>query len=161
MIFESPRFGRIEVDDSHILRFQTGLAGFPDCERFIVMDHDRETPLKWLQCVDHPELAFLVIEPEQILSSYTLDIPAPALQALGWPADGANVCPQDIAIFVILNANGGALTANLRAPVIAHIERRQALQLILDDPAIPLRHPVVPPAPATAEPAPARTAQRR
>jgi flagellar assembly factor FliW len=144
MIFESPRWGKIEVDESRILRFQTGLAGFPDCERFIVMDHDLDTPLKWLQCVDRPELAFLIIEPEQVLASYSLDIPAPALQALGWIGDVPQVRPQDIAVFVILNANAGTLTANLRAPVLVHITRRQALQLILDDPGIPLRHAITP-----------------
>jgi flagellar assembly factor FliW len=144
MIFESPRWGKIDVDDARILHFQTGLAGFTGCERFIVMDHDLDTPLKWLQCVDRPELAFLIIEPEQILTSYSLDIPAPALHALGWPVDAAQVQPQDIAVFVILNANGDQLTANLRAPVLVHIARRQALQLILDDPSIPLRHPIEP-----------------
>jgi flagellar assembly factor FliW len=155
MIFESPRWGKIEVEDSRILCFQTGLAGFPDCERFVVMDHDRETPLKWLQCVDRPELAFLIVEPEQILASYSVDIPGPALQALGWTADATDVRREDIAIFVILNASDGTLTANLRAPVLVHVERRQALQLILDDPSIPLRHAVVPQcsAPKSAPPA--------
>jgi flagellar assembly factor FliW len=144
MNFESPRWGLIEVDDSQVLHFQGGLAGFPECSHFIVMDHDRETPLKWLQCTDRPELAFLIIEPEQILPSYSLDIPATALESLGWPADVSQVRPQEIAVFVILNAEGGQLTANLRAPVITHVERRRALQLILDDPSIPLRHPVGP-----------------
>jgi flagellar assembly factor FliW len=153
MIFESPRWGTIEVDDARILHFATGLAGFSECRQFIVMDHDRETPLKWLQCVDRPELAFLVIAPEYILSSYDLEVPPAALRALGWEADGRDVNPQDIGLFVILNANGGQLTANLRAPVVVHIPRRQGLQIILESGTLPLRHPVVPqqrPAPEAA-----------
>jgi len=145
MRFATPRWGEIEVDDAKVLHFATGLAGFPDCSRFIVMDHDVETPLKWLQGIDRPELAFLVIEPEQILASYEVDVPEQILKNLGWSDD---VKPADVAVFVILNVDGEELTANLRAPIIVNIGNRNAFQLILDDPDVPLRYPVEPTTPA-------------
>ena len=48
MKFDTSRFGTVEVAEDKLLHFEHGLPGFPDCTRFIVMDHDRETPLKWL-----------------------------------------------------------------------------------------------------------------
>ena len=52
MRIQTPRWGSIDVDPSTVIHFETGIAGFPDCSRFVVMDHDRETPLKWLQSLD-------------------------------------------------------------------------------------------------------------
>jgi flagellar assembly factor FliW len=139
MKIESPRFGTLEVPPDRVLDFPRGLPGFPDCRQFIVMDHDRETPLRWLQCVDRPEVAFLIVEPQQVLASYGLEVPQHVLAYLGWTDDGD---PADVLVFVILNAADAALTANLRAPVIVNARTRRAFQLILEDPALPVRHPI-------------------
>ncbi len=141
MKVDTERWGSLEISADDIIHFETGLAGFPECSQFIVMDHDRNTPIKWLQCIDTPELSFVIIEPEQILSSYSVDVPALVMQKLGWTQD---VDPATVAVFVILNCDSEELTANLRAPVVVNIQNRRAMQLILDDPTIPLRHPVAP-----------------
>ncbi len=142
MKFESPRFGAIDVDESKLVRFADGLPGFPECSGFIVMDHDRETPLRWLQCVDRPEVAFLIVEPQQIVSSYSVDVPERVLEKIGW--DRERDAAGDVLLFVILNVDETELTANLRAPVVVHARERRACQMILDDPGLPLRHPVSP-----------------
>jgi flagellar assembly factor FliW len=140
--FESPRFGALEVADDRVLDFPRGLPGFPDCRQFIVMDHDRETPLRWLQCVDRPEVAFLIVEPQQVLGAYGVEVPRHVLGVLGW--DGDSHDPADVLVFVILNAGESALTANLRAPVVVNARTRRAFQLILEDPGLSLRHPITP-----------------
>ena len=142
MRFESARFGPVDVHEDKIILFPRGLPGFPDCTEFVVMDHDTDTPLKWLQCVDRPDVAFLVIEPEQILMSYGLDIPEPVLAFLGWQKETGN--PRDVIVFVILTVDDSNLTANLRAPVVVNVANRRAQQMILDDPEIPFQHPVRP-----------------
>jgi flagellar assembly factor FliW len=139
--FETTRFGVVEVDEATVLRFERGMPGFPECTSFVVMDHDRETPLKWLQSVERPEVAFLVVEPEQVLGSFEVDVPPEALTLLGWN-EGDD--PRSLAVFVILNVEDGDLTANLRAPVVAHVGRRRAAQLILEDAQVPFRHPIRP-----------------
>ena len=149
MRFESPRFGEVEVDEAKIIHFPRGLPGFPECTEFVVMDHDTVTPLKWLQCVDRPEVAFLVVEPEQILLSYGLEIPEPVLAFLGWQKETGD--PQDVIVFVILTVEDSNLSANLRAPVVVNVENRRAQQMTLDDPDIPFRHPVRPDPDAKAE----------
>ena len=126
MRFNTPRFGHVEVDEAKIIHFPRGLPGFPECGRFIVMDHDRETPLKWLQCVDQPEVAFLVIEPEQVLASYQVDVPTDVLDLLEWNRDSENL--PELALFVILNVEGSKLTANLRAPVVVNVANHRAHQ---------------------------------
>lgn len=139
MRVDTARFGTIEVEDDKIIQFETGLAGFPDCASFIVMDHDRDTPLKWLQCIDHPDLAFVIVEPERILPGFELEVPEPMVKKLGFADE---VRAGDVAVFVILNCTGDQVTANLRAPVIVNVGNRRGLQLIIDDPSVPLRHPI-------------------
>jgi flagellar assembly factor FliW len=138
---QSPRFGRIEVEDATLIRFDRGLPGFPDCTRFVILDHDRETPLRWLQSVERPEVAFLIVEPQQLIAGYQLEVPSGVLPFLGWK-DGDD--EKDLCVFVILNVENGDLTANLRAPVMVHVRERRALQLILEDSEVPLRHPIQP-----------------
>ncbi len=141
MRIQSPRFGRIEVEKTQIISFDQGLPGFPDCTQFVILDHDRETPLKWLQSLDRPEVALLVVEPDQVVPAYRLEMPQEVLPALGWnEGDEA----KDLGVFLILNVEDGELTANLRAPVIVHVRERRALQVILDDPEIPVRYRVRP-----------------
>ncbi len=141
MKFDTPRFGTIEVEEDKLLQFEQGLPGFPTCKRFVVMDHDLQTPLKWLQSVDRPEVAFLVVEPEQIVGSYQVEVPDSVLQQLGLE-QGAQ--PSDVALFVILNVADENLTANLRAPVVVNVAQRRAFQLILDRSDVSLRHPLAP-----------------
>ncbi len=141
MKFDTSRFGTVEVGEDKLLHFEHGLPGFPDCTRFIVMDHDCETPLKWLQCVDRPEVAFLVVEPEQVLHSYELEVPDLVLRHIGWE-QGAE--PSDVAVFVILNASDQKLTANLRAPIVVNIAGRQAFQMILENLDLSVTHPIGP-----------------
>jgi flagellar assembly factor FliW len=138
---QSPRFGSIEVEKTQIIEFEMGLPGFPDCTRFVILDHDRETPLKWLQALDRPEVAFLIVEPDQVVPGYQLKMPAGVLPALGW-TDGDDA--KDLGVFLILNVEDGELTANLRAPVIVHVRERRALQVIVDDPDVPLRRRIAP-----------------
>lgn len=139
MKFSTPRFGDIEVPDETLLVFENGLPGFPDCTQFVVLDHDRDTPLKWLQCVDRTEVAFLIVEPEQVLSSYELVVPEPVLNQLGW-TEGDD--PNHVAAFVILHMEGDQLTANLRAPIVVNIAKRRAHQLILEDSSISMQHSI-------------------
>jgi flagellar assembly factor FliW len=139
---ESPRFGPLEVSEERVLCFPRGLPGFPDCKRFILMDHDRDTPLRWLHCVDRAEIAFLVVEPREILTAYDVEVPQDVLALLGWKAESHE--PSDVLLLLILNTGEASLAANLRAPLVVHTRTRQGHQLILEDPSLSFRHPVGP-----------------
>ena len=141
MRIQSPRFGEIDVEETQIIEFDGGLPGFPDCVQFVILDHDRETPLRWLQSLDRPEVAFLIAEPDQVVPGYRFDMPVGVLPAIGWnEGDEAT----DLGVFLILNVEDGELTANLGAPVIVHVRERRALQVIVDDPDIPIRQRIAP-----------------
>ena len=70
MQIETARFGQIEVDSSKIISLDQGLIGFPEERRFCILEDERWGPLRWLQSVERPELAFLVVNPYEFFVDY-------------------------------------------------------------------------------------------
>ena len=62
---ETSRFGSLEVPEDRVIRFPVGLLGFPRLNRYILIDY-KDTPLKWLQSVEDPDVAFIVTDPKTI-----------------------------------------------------------------------------------------------
>jgi flagellar assembly factor FliW len=132
------RFGTIEFREDVLLTFPSGIIGFPDSTRYVILDHDRDVPFKWLQSVDEPEVAFVVMDPVLFKPDYRVEIPAEDIPELTARDE------SDLAMFVILtipSSDPKSLTANLRAPVIVNRNTRAAKQVILTD-ELPTRYPL-------------------
>lgn len=133
----STRFGSFAVPADRVLRFAEGLIGFPDYHRFVIVEHTRPGPLRWLLCLDEPELAFAVVDPAEFFPDYRVDAHA----CLGVPAE------RDVAVFAIVTIPRTypvGMSANLMAPVVVDVETREARQVILDDGTYSTRHPLLP-----------------
>jgi len=133
----STRFGAFAVPADRVLWFAEGLVGFPDYHRFVIMEHTRPGPLRWLLCLDEPELAFAVVDPAEFFPDYRVD----ARGCLGCAPD------EDVVVFAIVTiprAYPGGMSANLMAPVVVNVGTRAARQMILDDGAYSTRHPLLP-----------------
>jgi len=79
---ETTRFGEIEIDEGKILFFTTGILGFPQAKRYVLIPHRENSPFMWLQAVDVPELAFVVIMPRLFFPEYQPQIPYEAREEL-------------------------------------------------------------------------------
>lgn len=124
-------FGEIEVHEKQIVSFPDGILGFDFVKKFAVLDTDKEkSPFKWLQAVDEPDLAFIVIRPMDFMSDYRLNVSQHDLEAIG------SAGPGDLLVFAIVTipSNPAEMTANLQGPVIINIARQIGRQAItLDD----------------------------
>ena len=140
----STRFGTFEVDERTILMFPAGLLGFPEQQRYVMLDHDTEAPFKWLQSLDEPGLAFVIIDPVLFDGAYRLEYTHDALDDVG----GGQT--EDLTVAVILtipSEDPCRITANLRGPLLLNTRTRLCKQLVLSDD-IPTRYPLFPiPAP--------------
>jgi flagellar assembly factor FliW len=133
----SSRFGTFAVPADRVLWLAEGLIGFPDYHRFVIVEHTRPGPLRWLLCLDEPELAFAVVEPAEFFPEYRVD----ARACLGLSA------AEDVALFAIVTvprACPAGMSANLMAPVVVNVRTREARQVILDDGSYTTRHPLLP-----------------
>ncbi|MBF0556199.1 MAG: flagellar assembly protein FliW, partial [Nitrospirae bacterium] len=73
VIFETSRFGPVEVGADKVISFPDGIVGFPQIKRYVLIDH-KDTVLKWLHAVDDPDVAFIVVEPAILLPNFTMSL---------------------------------------------------------------------------------------
>jgi flagellar assembly factor FliW len=71
--FETTRFGSVELPEDKMISFPEGILGFPGLKRYILIDYE-DTPVKWLQAVDDPDVAFIVMPAQSLSPDYSLQI---------------------------------------------------------------------------------------
>jgi flagellar assembly factor FliW len=120
--------GLVDVSQERLLTIPEGLFGFEDYKNFALVDSDYE-PFIWLQSTDEPNLAFLIVDPFLICSSYETDIDDDSLAKIGIKN------PEDIIIMTIVTvpADGSAITANFQGPLVINKNNRQCMQVILNN----------------------------
>ena len=143
----STRFGSFEVPDQSIVRFPSGLLGFPDQQRYVILDHGTEAPFKWLQSVEEPDLAFVLMDPATFHPDYHIEVPADALAEIkGEERDDLTL----VVILTIPSDDPGRITANLRGPLLISHRTKLGKQLVLSE-EFPTRHPLFPASPPSME----------
>lgn len=123
--FETTRFGTLEVDSNRIIYFPDGILGFPSIKRYILMDY-KDTPLKWLQAIDHPDIAFIVMDPTISSTSYSIKLDDTIRQYLQLEND------EDLAVLVIVRVEGDNVIANLQGPILMNASLMRGVQVVLD-----------------------------
>lgn len=137
MEIETTRFGVLEVDEQRILQFPRGLLGFPDYTRYALIQTGEENYFFWLQCVDDPNLAFVVTDPTIFFKDYEAPIKDETM------ADLKLADPRFAQIFVICNKVGEWLTGNLLGPIIVNAANCLAQQVVLTEKKWTTRQPLL------------------
>jgi flagellar assembly factor FliW len=136
---ETTRFGPIDIDAEKLLHFPTGLLGFPEVQNYVIFDHTEEGPFKWLQAVEDPALAFLIVDPCVFVPDYKLEVQETELHELG--IHDAN----QTLVFVLVTVRPGTpphITANLQGPVVVNLASCWAKQLVVVHGAYHTQHPL-------------------
>ena len=140
MKFHSNRFGDIEISEESLVIFPSGLVGFPNYKRYVVLDVAEESDYQWLQSIEEPSLAFVLIDVRILSSDIRVEIPEEFLPEL-------EIQPNDpvllLAVVTIPSDAPEQASANLRAPLVVNVRTRKGKQLILHE-SLPLRFPLIP-----------------
>ncbi len=135
------RFGDVEVDRQCVITMINPFLGFPESRRFYLQKHGDNSPFMWLQSLDNPDLAFVVIQPAIINPQYKPDITPHVRTELGITTE------RELDIMLILTIpqkDPQAMTANLLGPLVINVEKRLGRQVLLDpvkyDPCWPVVH---------------------
>ena len=126
---QTSRFGQLDINEEKIITMTTPFLGFTESRRFILLPHGPDSAFWWLQSVDNPKLAFVVIQPVRIDPGYQPTIATQFQQEL------QALEPGELEILVILTIPQGqpeAMTANLLGPVVLNPIKRLAKQVLLD-----------------------------
>jgi flagellar assembly factor FliW len=136
------RFGQTEaldVTNADVVTFEQGLVGMEHLRQFAVVADGRLAPCAWLQSIEEPALAFVVIAPTLLLPEYAAEISGDDAYQLELED------PDDADIWSIVTIVGDPRnsTVNLLAPVIVNRKRGLGKQVILSDARYSLRHPLI------------------
>jgi flagellar assembly factor FliW len=128
----------LPVQSENVIQFPLGILGFEKIKRFALLESPQELPFRWLQVIDQPNLAFLVLPATQFLPSYQPDVPADDVKFLGISQ------PEDALLFNIVTLrSGGVSTVNLKGPVVINRFTLKAKQVVLANAAeYSVQHPL-------------------
>lgn len=122
-------FGPLTVRRETCYEFSLGLPGFPGLRTFTLLAA-APAGLHWLQSVEDPTLAFLLIDPVHLVSEFDRD------------AVRARPGELLLAIVTLPATDGTPATANLQAPLLLDPRERTARQCILERSPWGFQHPV-------------------
>ena len=131
------RFGTLNVDDERVITFPKGLLGFPDHTRYALIQTGEENYFFWLQCVDEPNLAFVVTDPSIFFKDYEVPIK---------DETQAELSLEDVTfaqVFVICNKVNDWLTGNLQGPLVINAQNRVGSQVVINDKKWTTRQPLL------------------
>ncbi|RLB22863.1 MAG: flagellar assembly protein FliW [Deltaproteobacteria bacterium] len=137
---ETTRFGRVQIDGKRIIHFPEGVLGFPDQKRFVILEHKPGSPFCWLQSVDSPDLAFVMMSPFLVKKDYLEDLPQSEKEIF----QGEDA--KDLVVFAFVTIPEGQvekMTINLLGPILIDVKKRVGRQLVLAGSDYTTRHPVV------------------
>ena len=119
-------FEPLPVQSENIIQFPLGMLGFENIKRFALLENPQELPFRWLQVIDQPNLAFLVLPATQFLPSYQPDVPADDVKFLEISK------PEDALLYNIVTLRaGGVSTVNLKGPIVINRFTLRAKQVVL------------------------------
>lgn len=136
MKIETTRFGPLEVEEREIIRMQGPIFGFEPLTRFVLLIQDDGTPLWWLQSLEEPGVAFVVVNPRLLQSGCDPDIPVADREALEIGSGEESA----LLGIVTVRLDPFRVTVNLKAPILINATRRIARQIVLEDPACPIQY---------------------
>ncbi|MGE4284122.1 MAG: flagellar assembly protein FliW [Clostridia bacterium] len=137
MQLNTRHFGLIEINEEDIIDFPEGLPGFEDVKKFIIINsYDENSPFQWLQSIDNPELAFVIIDPRLIKNEYIVDVDTAEVEILNI----TDVNKVLIYSIIVVPEDITKMTANLKAPVIINTENNKGKQVVMENNEYTLRY---------------------
>lgn len=137
MLVKTTHFGEIEISEEDIIEFEEGILGFEDIHRYgIISGEDPESPFKWIQAIEKPELAFALVNPFAIKKDYEFELKDEDANFLGIDS------PSQVVVFAILVVpeDTTKISMNLKAPIVLNTNNKKAAQIILDSDKYTVRH---------------------
>ncbi len=128
MEIETKVMGNVCVNEDHIIKIPLGLFGFEQYTDFALLESEYP-PFVWLQSLQDKDLAFLLIDPFEIIPDYEADIDDKELAKIGITD------PADVMLMTIVTVprDGSPITANFQGPIVINKKNHQCMQAILDN----------------------------
>ncbi len=132
-------FGEILVGEEDIINFTTGIYGFDDYKKYILLKDSPEDDIMFLQSLDNMDLSFVLIDPYAVYIDYDPILNEEDLYELK-STSGAEL---KYLVIAIIKDDIKESVVNLKSPIAINPDNRTAKQVILQN-GYPLRYNIVP-----------------
>jgi flagellar assembly factor FliW len=128
-------YGEIDIDERQLISLPWGLLGFEDLRDWALIDA-AQPPFYWLQSLEQPEVAFVLIDPLSFRPDY--DPGADPSELAGLELAGA----EEWLVFAIVTVpvDASRMSANLQGPLLINRRTRVGRQVVSTDPRWGVRH---------------------
>lgn len=115
-----------------------GILGFERYTDWVLISVPGEEPFQWLQVVDNPRLAFVVVEPDAVTGNYYPDLAPEDVDRIGLES------PDDALLLNIVTVRPhGKSTVNLKGPIVLNRHTMTGKQVIpVNAVGLDLQHPL-------------------
>lgn len=132
-------FGEVEYDHDDLVTFPVGLFGFDDEHEYLLIPFEgNDGNLVCFQSTMTPGLAFVALNPFSLTEEYEPVLQPTELDELGVQESG-ELCYYTLCVVKKPVADS---TVNLKCPVAINVTTRVARQVILENDAYEMRHPL-------------------
>lgn len=138
MLLNTKNFGEVEIRDEDVIYFEYGVPGFENMTEFVILGKtdSEDDPFFWLQSVQNPNLAFVIMDPRDLVLDYEAEIDMFTANLLKFKDenDALIYCivtvPQDIT----------KISINLKAPIIINAKENRGCQVVLENENYKFKH---------------------
>lgn len=118
----------LPVRMENIIHLPLGLLGFEEIKRYVLLVNPEEAPFRWLQVLDDPNMAFIVVSPFEILPDYGPDISSEDVEFIG-----LKTAEDALVLNIVTLRAGGKATMNLKGPVVINRHTLLGKQVVLNN----------------------------
>lgn len=136
IVIQSQQLGTLEIPEDQLVNFPRGIPGFPNAQRFCLVQVKPNSRFQLLQSVDDPGLAFVVTDPLQIDEEYPVERIRKMAEDVGIEPNE----PIAIASIVSVPVPPGKASVNMMAPLVMGVKSQTGVQVILHDSPFSVRH---------------------
>lgn len=144
---ETKYLGEVDINQSKIIQFPSGIPGFLDEDKFVLL-HLPDNPIfQILQSVQTPALAFIVVNPYHFYNDYEFRLDEQLIEYLQIKRK------EDVSVLAIVTLKQPfkQSTINLKAPLIINTKLNDGKQYVLTSDKYSSKTPIVPEADQSAK----------
>jgi len=127
MLIATQRFGNVQIPEEKIITMIRPILGFEILNEFCLIESDDMAPFMWLQSIEEPAIAFIIVNPRVFFPDYRIEINRKEI------ADLKIADVEAVETYVIITAasDPAKMSANLQGPVLINTANNLARQLVM------------------------------
>lgn len=145
MRVNSFRLGEIDVPADKIIQTEKPVLGFEHLRRYCLVEVEELRPFLWLQAIDDPAVAFLIVNPRVFYPDYRIEVNSKEIAEL----EVLRVEAVETYVIVTVPDDPNEMSVNLQGPILINTENNRAKQLILVNSQYQIAHRIMDTLPAT------------